>query len=87
MMWVLILVILVIAGFALPKFGKALLGIAGLLALTLGGVMAYNRMEESAARERVSVHEIQIDSARMHLEYPWRVTGWVRNNSPYRYPP
>jgi len=84
MWWVLLLLIVVIVAIAVPKIGKILLVVIGIL-IVIGIVWYWREQhEDELARKRISPNEIQLvglmflpgDSAKSY-----RIEGQVKNNS------
>lgn len=84
MWWFLILLIVVIASFAVPKFGKTLLVVIGIL-MTVGFAWYLkNQHEEKISKQRISPSEIQFDDLRMAPRYSpesFRLLGRIKNKS------
>jgi hypothetical protein len=84
MLWIIVLIIVVIIAFIVPKFGKTLLiGIAVLVAI---GFLWYlnNRHEEEVSKKRISHTEIQFDDLRLMPSYSaasFRLSGRLKNKS------
>ncbi len=84
MWWALILLILVIVAFAVPKFGKALLVVIGVLVVI--GIIWYlkNQHEEELAKKRIVPNEIQFVDLRLAPSYSpesFRLLGRIKNKS------
>ncbi len=84
MWWVLIILIVLIAAFAVPKFGKALLVVIGIL--VVGGFALYlnGQHKEELAKKRISPDEIQLDDLRLAPSYSpesFRIVGRIKNKS------
>jgi len=83
-MWWLIGIVIVIAAFAFPRFGKALLVLATIVVVGILIVIANERQESAAARTRVSASEIDLLDLRLGSSYgsSYRLVGRLRNRSP-----
>ncbi len=92
MWWLFIVIIILIAAFAVPSFGKALLGFGKILSILLG-ILAiigvawyyYTRHEEELAKTRISPNEIELSDLRLIPEdydrESFKLIGRLKNKS------
>jgi hypothetical protein len=83
-MWWLIAILVVIAAFAFPRFGKALLVLVGLAAVALFVIYQQSEQEESAARQRVTPQQVELTDLRLgppQYGSSYGLTGRIRNAS------
>jgi len=67
MTWAILLIIVVVAAFAIPKFGKAMLGLGGILLIlvAVGAVVLYEmdrrqKAERGVAKTRIKPNEVEL---------------------------
>ncbi len=60
MLWIILIVIIIIAAFAVPRFGKALLIAVGIALLAVAALYIRNNQEEEAAKKRITASEIDL---------------------------
>lgn len=79
------LILMVIAlAFIFPKFGKALLILAGILILLFIGIYLHYEGEEEASKKRITSSEIELDGLRLKNGYSstsFTLVGRLRNSS------
>jgi len=86
MVW-LALVIIVIAAFALPRLGIALMSVVGiLLAISVVGILvllASQKHKETVSRELISIPEVELTDLRLAPNYSssYKLVGRVKNRS------
>lgn len=88
MWWLLLVVILIIAGFAVPRFGKVLLATV-VAVVVVGGAYLYetNRrqdVERAAAKTRIAIAEVQLIDLLLQPGYSsgvYTLVGRLRNGS------
>jgi hypothetical protein len=91
MLWVILIVAIIIAAFAVPRFGKVVLGLIGIL-LVLGfisGIVLFvvnqrEQAERQAARARIQKSEIELIDLGLGSSYgtgSYKLGGRVRNRS------
>ena len=88
MVVILIIIILVVAGFALPRLGKALLVLLGVLVLGALGIAAWvyqNNLEQNrereAAKTRIRIAEVDLSDLTLGSGSSSTLAGRVKNNS------
>lgn len=85
MFWVFLIVIIVIAGFAVPRLGKALLICIGVL-VGLGLIWYfYDQQEEEASKKRIAANEVDLIELRLlpqtYSPESFELVGRIRNKS------
>ena len=88
MWWLLLIIIVIVAAFAVPKFGKFLLGTILVIAV-VGGVAIYEvqrrrEVETEAAKTRILRSQLELDSLELQPGYflgSYTLIGRVRNRS------
>lgn len=84
MWWILILLIVVIAAFKVPLFGKALLVCIGIVVILCAIWLLNDRHEAEVAKRRISPAEIQFDDLHLSPSYSadsFRLLGRIKNRS------
>lgn len=88
--WLLVLVLLLIAGFAVPRLGKALLVVCGVLILLIIGLFAYlsierrrSDAEDVAASKRIPHADVELSDLVLEPSGSgsYKLTGRVHNGS------
>ena len=82
-MWWLIGVIVIIAAFAFPRFGKALLILAAVVGAAIALFVANERQEEGAAKSRMLPQEVELSELILASDYgsSYRLTGRIKNRA------
>jgi hypothetical protein len=91
MAWAILLIIIIVPAFAIPKFGKALLGLGGILLIlaALGAVVLYKmdrqqRAEHEVAKTRIKLNEVELVDLVLrpgHSTGSYTLVGRIRNQS------
>lgn len=91
MLWLLIIVIIVVAAFAIPQFGeaalklgKALLVMFGILVLIAVVWYFNNQHEEEISKTRISLSDIELDNLQLIPDYSpdsFNLVGRLKNKS------
>jgi hypothetical protein len=91
MWWLLLLVIVIIAAFAVPRFGKALLGTVAVVVVVIAVYIfdsdRRNKAETAAARTRIQFSEVELVDLGLQPRYKYTqsgsytLVGRVRNGS------
>lgn len=85
MVWVFLLIIIVIAAFAFPRFGKALLIIVGILVCVALIWYFKIQQEEEASKKRIPANELELIELgllpRKYSQESFELVGRIRNKS------
>lgn len=84
MWWALLIIVVIIGAFAVPKFGKAILGIVAVL-IAIGFIVYFSEQaEEEASKKRIAPTEIELADLVLVPGYGsgYTLRGRVKNTSP-----
>ena len=87
MVWALLGIVVIFCAIKFRRFRYLLLALIGLLVLAITGYISNRNAEEEASKHRVRTDQLVFTDLRMGpagFGSSYRLTGRVRNNSPYR---